>query len=223
MSFRQGARQFFERRGAPTPPLPYDAEVEYVEGDWSVPWLINGSSGIGGFNLSQYLVGESQADATRAVELTWSFVPESSGARYALWYVVNTFGTGQSLWKKNNRTDYSFFSSGSYNTGVDGSLGTFHVQQLLPDGNGTWRCLFDGDDAGVLTGQTSTAKFNNITLMRGSYARGSQFKMRVKSFKLGNDVDLIPVVKGNAIGFYNRVDGLLFLEEQECLTAGPRV
>jgi len=27
MSFRQGARQFFERRGAP---LPYDAEVEYL-------------------------------------------------------------------------------------------------------------------------------------------------------------------------------------------------
>ena len=25
-----GARQFFGRRGAPTPPLPYDAEVEYV-------------------------------------------------------------------------------------------------------------------------------------------------------------------------------------------------
>lgn len=31
MSFRQGARQFFERRGAPTPTLPYDAEVEYLE------------------------------------------------------------------------------------------------------------------------------------------------------------------------------------------------
>ena len=26
-----GARQFFERRGAPTPPVPYDAEVEYLE------------------------------------------------------------------------------------------------------------------------------------------------------------------------------------------------
>ena len=30
MSFRQGARQFFERRG---PKLPYDAEVEYLESD----------------------------------------------------------------------------------------------------------------------------------------------------------------------------------------------
>ncbi len=30
MSFRQGARMFFERRAAPTPPIPYDAEVDYV-------------------------------------------------------------------------------------------------------------------------------------------------------------------------------------------------
>ena len=26
-----GARQFFERRGSPTPPLPYDAEVQYLQ------------------------------------------------------------------------------------------------------------------------------------------------------------------------------------------------
>ena len=31
MSFRPAARQFFERRAAPPPPLPYDAEVEYLE------------------------------------------------------------------------------------------------------------------------------------------------------------------------------------------------
>ena len=33
MSFRPAARQFFERRGAPTPPLPYDYAVEYIETD----------------------------------------------------------------------------------------------------------------------------------------------------------------------------------------------
>lgn len=33
MSFRQGARQFFERRGAPTPPLPYAYESEWIEAD----------------------------------------------------------------------------------------------------------------------------------------------------------------------------------------------
>lgn len=30
-----GARQFFERRGAPTPPFPYDVEVEYLENSGS--------------------------------------------------------------------------------------------------------------------------------------------------------------------------------------------
>ena len=30
MSFRPAARQFFGRRGAPTPPLPYDAEVAWL-------------------------------------------------------------------------------------------------------------------------------------------------------------------------------------------------
>ena len=33
-----GVRQFFERRGAPTPPLPYDAEVEYIQSGGS-QWI----------------------------------------------------------------------------------------------------------------------------------------------------------------------------------------
>ena len=41
MSFRPGARQFFEKRGAPTPPLPYDAEVEYLEST-GTQWIITG-------------------------------------------------------------------------------------------------------------------------------------------------------------------------------------
>ena len=36
-----GARQFFERRGAPTPPLPYDAEVKYLEGT-GTQWIDTG-------------------------------------------------------------------------------------------------------------------------------------------------------------------------------------
>ena len=38
-----GARQFFERRGAPTPPLPYDAEVEYLEST-GTQWIDTGLS-----------------------------------------------------------------------------------------------------------------------------------------------------------------------------------
>ena len=56
-----GARQFFERRGAPTPPLPYDYEVEYIERDCSVPWVDSGGNEIAGyFDLSRYgIVGET--------------------------------------------------------------------------------------------------------------------------------------------------------------------
>ena len=39
-----GARQFFERRGAPTPPLPYDAEVEYLEST-GTQWIDTGIYG----------------------------------------------------------------------------------------------------------------------------------------------------------------------------------
>ena len=60
MSFRQGARQFFERRGTPPPPLPYDAEVEYLE-----------STGTQYINLSQAIAGR-----TIATEIRW--VPVSS-------------------------------------------------------------------------------------------------------------------------------------------------
>jgi hypothetical protein len=42
MSFRPAARQFFEKRGgAPTPPLPYDAEVEYLEST-GTQWIDTG-------------------------------------------------------------------------------------------------------------------------------------------------------------------------------------
>jgi hypothetical protein len=45
MSFRQGARQFFERRGVPTPPLPYDAEVEYLENPGLTQYINTGIIG----------------------------------------------------------------------------------------------------------------------------------------------------------------------------------
>lgn len=38
---RPGAKQFFERRGAPTPPPPYDAEVDYLEST-GTQWIDTG-------------------------------------------------------------------------------------------------------------------------------------------------------------------------------------
>jgi hypothetical protein len=205
------------------PDKPYDYEVEYIERDYGIPWLIDGENRNGGFDLSQYLVsGESIATSSRAVRLTWSFVPESATTRSALYYVINLLSVGRSCTKANNSTKYRFTAHGSYYSQTDGDIDVFHTQEMIPDGNGNWRYIFDGAELYSQT-QTLATNFIKIFLMYGTYTKGSAFKMRIKSFSLGNDIDMIPVVKSGSVGFYNKVDGELFLAEQACLSAGPRV
>lgn len=48
-------------------------------------------------------------------------------------------------------------------------------------------------------------------------------RARVKQMRFANSVYLIPVVKDDKMGFYNRVDGKVFLEKQTCLSAGPAI
>ena len=48
-------------------------------------------------------------------------------------------------------------------------------------------------------------------------------RWRIKSFRFSNTVDMIPVVKDDKMGFYNIVDGKVFLENQPCLSAGPAI
>ena len=103
-------------------------------------------------------------------------------------------------------------------------IDTFHVQRAVPDGQGTWTYYFDGENVGSSIPSTNTTPYTNMLAMRVSARNLYQdLHMRVANVRLGSDVYLIPVVKGNAVGFYNMVDGELFLEEQECLSAGPRV
>ena len=47
--------------------------------------------------------------------------------------------------------------------------------------------------------------------------------IRVKHIKMDDVIDMIPVVKDNMVGFYNRVDGELILTSQPCYKAGPIV
>ena len=61
-----------------------------------------------------------------------------------------------------------------------------------------------------------SSKFQNLSVMRCPTTTSSSYyggKMRVSNVRVGSDVYLIPVVKGNAVGFYNTVDGHVFLEE----------
>lgn len=219
-----GARQFFERRGAPTPPLPYDAEVDYIERNYGIPWTVNGSSSIGGFNLQRYFdSSDSLKTTTKALTLEWSFTPDTTQLFQCYSQAGNAFGTnGMVLSKDRSRGSYRFMATGDYTTNTTGNLDVFHVQKAVPDGDGNWQLFFDGELA-FSPSVSSTQVFNRNALMYGSYYAGSSFKMRVKSFKIGSVADLVPVCAGNAVGFYNRVDGELFLEEQECLTAGPKV
>ena len=217
-----GARQFFEKRGAPTPPLPYDYEVEYIERDYGVPWLVDGASASGGFDLMRYVDGESFVTTTQTAEMVWSFAPEASGNRFAFRLAVNALNGGVAHFcKANNNTTYSFgITSGSVTTTV-GDIDQFHVQKHVFDGSGNVSLYIDGSKFAELRMTTTAIKF--CSLLYGPYTAGSAFRARVKSLKIDDKVDLVPVVKGNAVGFYNKVDGHLFLEEQACLSAGPVV
>lgn len=209
----------------PTPPLPY-AEVEYIERDYGVPWLVDGTSGNGGFDLIRYFdSSDSQATSTKTISLTWSYNVDTGDvtAFNALLVHNGGFGTvGASLLTSfsGNRRFYKFFSLGSFKVECNDGLNVFHEQKLVPDGDGNWKMYFDGE-LKYENSYTNTKAFSMAILMQGAYSSGSVFKMRIKSLKIGSVVDFIPVRLGLGLGFYNRVDGELFIAEQSCLSAGP--
>lgn len=217
-----GARQFFERIGAPTPPLPYDYEVEYIERDCSVPWVdAGGTEIIGYFDLSRYSDPSETIGTMRPLEATWSFEPISTGSLWAIYRQVGLSQRGSM--KLSGRTVYSFANAGGAHTAIEGNLEVFHKQrQEYEDGH------IMGYIDGVLVFDSQIAgspKINNLYVMRCPITTSASpygGKIRISDVRVGSDVYLIPVVKGNAVGFYNMVDGELFLEEQACLSAGPK-
>lgn len=54
-----GAKQFFEKRGAPTPPLPYDAEVQYLAVDTVGPYITITGVEWDSFSCSMYVPAQS--------------------------------------------------------------------------------------------------------------------------------------------------------------------
>lgn len=203
------------------PDKPYDYEVAYIERDCSVPWVdANGSEITGYFDLSRYSYSGETLGTMRPLETTWSFEPISAGYVWAVYRQNGLLQRG--AMKVSDRTVYSFVNASSGHTSTEGNLGVFHKQrQEYKDGH------IMGYIDGVLIMDVETSgssKFQNLSIMRSSITTSSSYyggKMRVSNVRVGSDVYLIPVVKGNAVGFYNMVDGELFLEEQACLAAGP--
>ena len=99
--------------------------------------------------------------------------------------------------------------------------GGYHTTEIVPDGSGGFTNKVDGQTIGTGSSSSATVLNHFFILTQLTTTAQTQPVMRVKSVRLGDDVDLVPVRKGSAVGFYNRVDGHLFLEEQACLAAGP--
>ena len=207
----------------PTPPLPYDYEVAYIERDCSVPWVDSGGNEIAGhFDLSRYGIAGETLGAMRPLEATWSFEPILAGNVFAIVRQNGFFQRGCA--KTSNRTTYTFSAQSGWISGIEGNIDTFHKQRLIyQDGHAKGyvddNLAIDVSISGSSIVQSPRVLYAEVSTSSSHY----NGKARVKNVCLGSDVDLIPVVKGNAVGFYNMVDGELFLEEQACLSAGPKV
>lgn len=91
-------------------------------------------------------------------------------------------------------------------------------------GNSEYKLYMDGVNYATYTA-TVTGNMVRLELLatNGTATTSEHRRERVKRFKFGNTIDMIPVVKDDKMGFYNRVDGKVFLEKQPCLSAGPAI
>ena len=217
------------------PDKPYDHEVAYIERDFSIPWMTAGgeiATDDAGFVLSQY-AGGTVATWDKRFSATFSFSPDMNGIAYCAGLGNGNLVTALAFGKASgiNSPDSATYSA-KYGRAfrhpepaVSGDLATFHTMELRPPAP-DYSIAIDGDVflSGAASSSSISLSFFYVLYCTGtSNAALEGCKMRVKSVVYGSSVYLIPVVKGNAVGFYNMVDGELFLEEQACLTAGPVV
>lgn len=213
------------------PDKPYDYEVEYIQRDCSVAWLnASGSAGTGGYDISEYLDGSSMMTTTRQIEARWSTDAGTNvgGQLASIISPTSAFGAGVFLGRVYAGDGYRYNSWWLYTIGENAApqfdINTLHTTKTVPDGSGTWTYDFDGTQVGSSQPSVSTVAFRNIFLLRHSSTNTYQnLRMRVSFARLGSDAYFIPVKKGTQLGFYNMVDGELFLEEQACLSAGAIV
>ena len=209
----------------PGPPVetPYDYELEYIQRDYSIPWTEGGTSVVGGFDISQYLQSGYPYNSPPNYSLTWSFEPVSNAVVHAFLLYTTGIFTNLNLWKGNNRTVYQFSSLTADVTTVEGDLSVFHQQSLIPIESGSAQLLMDGILFNTKTLSSTNLLQNARILSLIVPSDLYSIRARVKHMTFADSAYLIPVVKGNQMGFYNTIDGQLFLAEQACLSAGPRV
>ena len=211
------------------PDKPYDYEVAWVERDYSVPWLVNGSEpSRAGYSMPEYVIADDVKNLTRKVSAIFSADADPGNtAVFGVWgnYSYGRCYVGTSYSEEGTHTVQNCGTYGEYFAGnaIQG-ISVFNSVSIVPSGNGSAEVSLNGVVLGTLTATRQSTITNCYALFKnGRVGTIGTGRVRLKNARLGSDVYLIPVVKGNAVGFYNMVDGKLFLAEQECLSAGPRV
>jgi hypothetical protein len=133
---------------------------------------------------------------------------------------VSTSYDGEGTHTLLNCGTYGEYFAGNAAQGIS----VFDSVSIVPSGNGSAEVSLNGVVLGTLTTTRESTMSKCYALFKnGRVGTTGTGRVRLKNARLGSDVYLIPVVKGNALGFYNMVDGHMFLEEQACLSAGPVV
>lgn len=197
-----GARQFFERRCAPTPPIPYDAEVEYLEST-GTQWIDTGiipNPDIG-FVLSAaytgYAPGYGRLFGTQKDGYAASIVVRQSQASSGEIYLQKYGGTGGVVSTIPFDTDKHIYRLNYPDNSV--SVDTTKWTYTSFTSSFTGSCWLWGN--------------NNVT---SGFAKARIYGLQVVSRETGNDVaNFIPVRFTNELGqsegaMYDRVSGALF-------------
>ena len=225
---RPGARMFFSARK--TMPLPYDYEVEYVEGRTGYgakTVRIPLSSSV----YSRFL-DKSRTTIDIAAEAIASRYYNGSGNIFSAGY-CRVGGAMLSCAGGTSDNRIRIIGSSTYGAHSCSSLDDFHSYRYSFDGNGHVVGCIDGVEVG--SGNASGSTIFGVeddwcymsVISTRLYADSQQNTMRTGKMKItsGNEVlvDAIPVVVGGRVGWYDKISGQVSAVSEDCIFAGPAV
>lgn len=199
MSFRQGARQFFERRGA-TPALPYDAEVEYLEST-GTQWIDTGILCVDG-QMTSARFRFTQPNSTE-------YLFGVSLARTAFYHIGHYFNPGYGG---------EAFSLASYSAHLVAEADSSWHEAVLDSTSGNRHVVFDDAVTPDTSTYTSPGSLSLVLFARrtnsatvSNYAHAQVSSCSIRDTSTGELIqDLVPVRKDGVGYMYDRVSGQLF-------------
>lgn len=214
-----GAGQFFEKRGAPTPPLPYDYAVEYIETDGVASYIDTGCvPDVSSSTVSMIIQVVSIPDTTQNRGYVNTICDAGVGtqttqARFA--FGVNGAISFFSFRNPTNDMDIPYNNSVCY-VSLSPSLIRFNNNTYTP--------------SSMTTSQGNNSLFlgrARVLPLSNSYAKYSRTRYySVQILTGGAEVFTgIPVVVNGAAGLYDSISGTVKFNAAESgtITAGPRV